>query len=97
MPYDCANPYNLHCVPLKLFDYFALGMPVASTPIVAIQEYGGLVYAGGTANELADAISLALRESDDSPKKAKRVAVAREHSVENVSEILRVILDEHLA
>jgi len=97
MPYDCANPYNLHCVPLKLFDYFALGMPVASTPIVAIQEYGELVYAGGTANELADAISLALREPDDSPKKAKRVAIAREHSVENVSEILQEILDEHLA
>ena len=97
MPYDCANPYNLHCVPLKLFDYFAHGMPVVSTPIVAIREYGDLVYAGETATELADAISLALKEADDSPKKAKRVAVATEHSVQNVSAILREILDEYLA
>jgi hypothetical protein len=67
------------------------------TPIVDIREYGDLVYTGETANELADAISLALKEADDSPKKAKRTAVAREHSVENVSEILREILDQYLA
>ncbi len=96
MPYDCANPYNLHCVPLKLFDYFAVGMPVVSTPIVAIREYGDLVYAGQTAAELADAITLALREADDSPKKAERMAVAREHSVENASKILRKIIEESL-
>ena len=96
MPYDCGNPYNLHCVPLKLFDYFALGMPVVSTPIVAIREYGDLVYTGETAEQLADAISQALEEADDSPKKAKRMAVAREHSIEKVSEVLRKILDECL-
>jgi len=93
MPYDCANPYNLHCVPLKLFDYFALGMPVVSTPVVAIREYGDLVYTGETAEQLADAISQALKEGGDSPKKAKRMAVAREHSVEKISEILREILE----
>jgi Glycosyl transferases group 1 len=92
LPYDCANPYNLHCVPLKVFDYFALGMPVVSTPIVANREYADLVYTGETADELADATSRALQEADDSPKKAQRVAVAREHSIENVSEILRGIL-----
>lgn len=96
MPYDCANPYNLHCVPLKLFDYFALGMPVVSTPIVAIREYDGLVYTGETAEQLADAISQALKEGSDSVKKEKRMAVAREHSIEKISEILREILDGSL-
>jgi glycosyltransferase involved in cell wall biosynthesis len=96
MPYDCASPYNLHCVPLKLFDYFAAGMPVVSTPIVAIREYGDLVYTGDTPRELADAISLALKEANDSPKKERRAAVAREHSIENLSEILRRIIDECL-
>jgi glycosyltransferase involved in cell wall biosynthesis len=96
MPYDCASPYNLHCVPLKLFDYFALGMPVVSTPILAIREYDDLVYAGQTADELADAIMLALREADDSLKKAKRIAVAREHSIENISGTLWKIIEESL-
>ena len=92
MPYDCANPYNLHCVPLKLFDYFALGMPVVTTPIVSVAEYGDLVYTGSTAAELAGVITLALKEADNSPKKAKRMAVARKHAVENVSEILSEVL-----
>lgn len=97
MPYDCANPYNLHCVPLKLFDYFALGMPVVSTPIVAIREYDDLVYTGETPEQLAAAILLALEEAEDSPKKAKRITVAREHSIEKISEILRGILDGYAA
>jgi hypothetical protein len=92
MPYDCANPYNLHCVPLKLFDYFAQGMPVVSTPIVAVREYGDLVYIGGTPEELAEATSLALKEPHDSSKRAKRMAVARSHSIENVGGYLRRII-----
>jgi len=96
MPYDCANPYNLHCVPLKLFDYFGFGMPVVTTPIIAVREFGDLVYTGETAEQLANAISEALKEAGDSVKRAKRMAVAREHSIEKVSEVLREILDERL-
>jgi hypothetical protein len=54
------------------------------------------VYAGQTADELADAIMLALREADDSLKKAKRIAVAREHSIENISGTLWKIIEESL-
>jgi hypothetical protein len=94
MPYDCAIPKNLHCVPLKLFDYFARGMPVVSTPIVFLREYDDLVYLGSTPDELADAISEALMEPADSLKRAKRIAVAREHSIERSAQILASILDE---
>lgn len=94
MPYDCTIPKNLHCVPLKLFDYFARGMPVVSTPIVFLQEYDDLVYLGSTPDELSDAISRALREPADSPKRARRIAVAREHSIERSAQILAALLDE---
>jgi hypothetical protein len=96
MPYDCTTLKNLHCVPLKLFDYFALGMPVVSTPIVFLQEqeYKDLVYLGRTPEELADAISRALVEPVDSPKKAGRIAVAREHSIGRSARIMASILDE---
>jgi hypothetical protein len=96
MPYDCTTPKNLHCVPLKLFDYFALGMPVVSTPIVFLQEqeYKDLVYVGSTPGELADSISRALVEPVDSPKKARRIAVAREHSIGRSARIMASILDE---
>jgi hypothetical protein len=94
MPYDCSTPKNLHCVPLKLFDYFAQGIPVVSTPIVFLQEYEDLVYLGRTPDELVDSISRALAEPVDSPKRAGRIAVAREHSIGQSARILASILDE---
>jgi hypothetical protein len=94
MPYDCTDPKNLHCVPLKLFDYFSRGIPVVSTPIVHLRQYGNLVYLGATANELADAVSQALAEPVESPKRAARIAVARKHSIENLSRPISRVLEE---
>jgi glycosyltransferase involved in cell wall biosynthesis len=94
MPYDCEAPKNLHCVPLKLFDYFAIGLPVVSTPITFLRELEDLVYLGSTPVELEDAISRALAEPDDSPKKALRFAVARKHSIEQSAQILSSLLGE---
>ena len=92
MPYDRSHPKNLHCVPLKIFDYFALGMPVVSTPIVAVREYADLVYLGATPNEFAEAISFALKEPIDSPKRAKRMTVARDHSIDSLAPMLETML-----
>ena len=93
MPYDCTDQKNLHCVPLKLFDYFAQGMPVVSTPILCLKEYNDLVYVGDTAEKLAQAILLALAEPAVSPKKAKRKAIAHAHSVEKLSKLITIMLD----
>ena len=95
MPYD-SSPKNMHCVPLKLFDYFAHGLPVVATPIDYLREpeFDGLVYLGSTAEELAKAISLALSEPADSPKKDKRMAVAQDHSVEKLSPLLASVLEK---
>jgi hypothetical protein len=94
MPYDCTDPKNLHCVPLKLFDYFARGLPVVGTPITYLREFPELVYLGNTAEELSEAINLALEEPDDSPKRRKRLLVASEHSINNLSRILSPLLAE---
>src|SRR6202035_4599704 len=88
LPYDCTDPKNLHCVPLKLFDYFARGLPVVSTSIVYLREFADLVYLGDTAEELDQAIRLALEEPADSPKRSKRMAIARNHSIEKLAQIL---------
>jgi hypothetical protein len=94
LPYDCTDPKNLHCVPLKLFDYFARGLPVVGTPIAYLREFPELVYVGNTAEELSEAIRLALEEPEDSPKRKKRLLVASEHSIDNLSRILSPLLAE---
>jgi len=94
MPYDCTSPKNLHCVPLKLLDYFEYGIPVVSTPIRFVHQYEQLVYTGATADELVRAVSEALAEPQDSPKRAQRISVAREHSLERSAQVLASLLAE---
>jgi len=92
MPYDCRVERDFHCVPLKLFDYFAAGLPVVSTPIICLWEMGDLAYLGDTARELICAVEAALAEPSDSPKRARRKQVAREHSLENIAALLGSVL-----
>lgn len=92
MPYNCSDPVQYNCVPLKLLDYFGMGMPVVTTPIVSMLEMRDVVYLGETAGELIDAIQEALRETADSPRRARRKEIAREHSLVNIASLLRGIL-----
>jgi len=92
MPYDRSDPVQNNCVPLKLLDYFGLGLPVVSTPIVSMLEMKDVVYTGETAAGSIDAIEKALNEPVDSPKRARRKEIAREHSLENIAALLGKIL-----
>jgi glycosyltransferase involved in cell wall biosynthesis len=95
MPYDCFEEKNLHCVPLKLFDYFLAGLPVVSTDIISLSEYSDLVYFGDTPREFALAIEAALAEPADSAKRARRMEIARAHSTECLARRLDEILNLH--
>jgi hypothetical protein len=88
MPYDCSSHKNLHCVPLKVYDYFSVGLPVVSTPILNLLDLRGEIYFGETADELGRAVSGALLEPLDSPKRTSRVEISRRHSIEKFAEAL---------
>jgi hypothetical protein len=92
MPYDCFDEKNLHCVPLKLFDYFNVGLPVVSTPVLSLSEFRDLIYFGDTAAAFSAAIEDALSEPSDSYKRQERMRIAREHSTTRLSERLRELL-----
>ncbi|MGB6484592.1 MAG: hypothetical protein WBE86_13990 [Candidatus Acidiferrales bacterium] len=92
MPYARDDNRNLHCMPLKLLDYFALGKPIASTRILNLLEYSDTIYFGDDADELCYAIDLALEEPADSPLRPKRMAIARENSIETLANVLAEIL-----
>jgi glycosyltransferase involved in cell wall biosynthesis len=93
MPYDCFEDKNLHCVPLKLFDYFLAGLPVVSTSVISLSEFAELIYFGDTALEFASAVKYALAEPPNSPKRKARIEVARSHSTEVLGRILEEALN----
>jgi hypothetical protein len=93
MPYDCSGKKNLHCSPLKLYDYFLAGLPVVSTPILEISKFKDLVYVGSSAKELSAAVGRALREPSDSSKRSLRTEVARAHSTEAQGRRLEEVLE----
>ncbi len=79
--------------PIKLFEYFALGKPVVSTPMPELETYHrrGLLGFGRTAEELAEAIRHALDE-DDERVVLRRVRVARKHSWDTlIADLYRVL------
>jgi hypothetical protein len=92
MPYDCFEEKNLHCVPLKLFDYFLAGIPVVATPAISLWEFSDLIYFGETAEEFSRAICCALQEPTTSPKRELRKEVARAHSTEALGRRLTEVL-----
>jgi hypothetical protein len=92
LPYDCANPHPFHGIPLKLLEYFALGLPVVSTPLIELWDLRGLIYLGDTVDELEDAIRNALNEPPDSPKRAQRIEFASGHSIECLAKRLEEVL-----
>jgi hypothetical protein len=93
MPYDIFDEKNLHCVPLKLFDYFLAGLPVVSTPVLSLAEFSDVIYFGDTAAGFVRAVEAALAEPASSEKRARRREIALAHSTEALGERLEQVLD----
>ena len=72
MPYDCSQEMNLHCVPLKLFDYMASGKPIVATRQPGANRLlneGRALMCDPTAESLAEAIGRACSH----PAEAARI------------------------
>jgi glycosyltransferase involved in cell wall biosynthesis len=61
--------------PIKLYEYFSLGLPVVSTRLPEVELYGDLVYLAEGAREFSAQVALAARENDPA-KRERRIAVA---------------------
>ncbi len=90
MPYR-INRWTQHIDPLKLYEYFALGLPVVSTPIPAVERVRDLLYIAGEADAFPRAVQEALAETEsDKPQRRQAFAAANtwEHRVDTILHIL---------
>ncbi len=82
----CLIPFRSGAIaettnPVKVYEYFALGKPVVSTPLAELEPYasGGLVRIAGGEVEFAAAIKDACGEGD-AERRERRKEIARQHS-----------------
>ena len=94
MPYDISDPHNLHCVPLKLFDYFSAGLPVVSSKLLNIYKYKKLLFLCETLDEFECAIQKSLCEEISSEAREKRKAVYSFHSTLKRSNEFKSCIDQ---
>jgi O-antigen biosynthesis protein len=75
--------------PIKMYEYFACGIPVVSSRLPEVEPHGGLVYLASSPAEFVAAIRAALAE-DDARLRERRISVARGASwTERARELLR--------
>lgn len=87
----------MHAVnPLKLWEYFALGIPVVSSPMDAIKISQPELYVASTKDEWLHCLDTALAEAVDDPVKERRIAMAREVSWDTLAEQYKLGIQEVL-
>ncbi len=96
IPYDTNQLFNKYCYPMKLFEYFAIGLPVISTTITELNRFPELVVMSESAAEWQKQL-LNLTAKPWSPSKKKlQLELARANSWKNkIDAILEVVESRH--
>ena len=95
MPYR-QNRHAEHINPLKLYDYLAAGLPIASTDIPAAREFSRHVHLADGSQNFVQAVRAALADSTPERRQLRR-SVARQHSWEARVEQLSDLIQAQLA
>lgn len=73
-----VNLYTKAVFPIKLFEYFALGLPVVTKNLPFTQKYKDLLYIAQTNSDYISLVKKAMKE-DNKEKRKKRIKIALEH------------------
>ena len=90
VPHHCS-PFTESLNPIKLWEYFACGKPIASTPVAGFSDYPELVCLGRGSEGFTAACRRALQDGGDQSKQRMREAEAHSWKVrvDQLSEIFR--------
>ena len=73
------NELTLAANPIKLYEYFSLGLPVVSTRLPEVELFGDLVYLADDPQSFASQVERAAEETGESLRE-RRMAIARQES-----------------
>jgi glycosyltransferase involved in cell wall biosynthesis len=94
MPY-LQNRHAEHISPLKLYDYLAAGLPIASLDIPAAREFSQHIHLADNPRSFAQAVRVALADTTPERRQARRNVAAQhtwEARVEQISDLIQAQL-----
>lgn len=94
IPYDISQAFNKYSYPMKLFEYFYMGKPVVSTPILDLKRFPKLVKIGKDERQWQRIISELLSKPWPKKRRERQRRLAQENSwekkLEKVSKIIQL-------
>lgn len=79
VPY-CLNDFTLASSPLKVYEYYAMGLPVVSTRIPEVMRFDDQIAVAEEGRSYADSISRALEVGRDAGFRSRQTSIAAPHS-----------------
>ncbi len=73
------QPLTMATNPVKLYEYFACGLPVVSSALAEVLRYSDLVYVANTPAEFVRQLEQAVAENDPAKRAARRLVAAQEN------------------
>lgn len=95
MPYNIDDPHNLHCVPLKLFEYFQAGIPVVSTKLINLEKYSRNIYLAENAKDFIYKLNLCLKKIPKMQNISSCKKISNDHLTVNRTESLIRLLNSN--
>jgi glycosyltransferase involved in cell wall biosynthesis len=82
--------------PLKLYEYFAMGIPVVATQLPEVIKHRGLAYIANDSRDFIAMVEEAVKEPVDDPVRKRRVRVAKDNSWKNRGQLIGELLSVSL-
>lgn len=73
-----VQPLTMATNPIKMYEYFACGLPLVSARLGEVERYGGLAYIADSPREFVDQLELAARERDAALRQVRRQVAEKE-------------------
>jgi glycosyltransferase involved in cell wall biosynthesis len=84
-----VNDLTLATNPIKLYEYFSCGLPVVSSALPEVAQFGELAYIAGSASEFGEKVGQALAERSPDLRQQRIAIAGRESWQARAEEVLR--------
>lgn len=96
----CLIPYNFNKKahgnnPMRLYEYFALGKPVISSPVEALNKFKPYLFMASSIKEFESSLKGYLQKVDKKSYISKRIIIAKQNSWDNKVKIMCQLLDNN--